>query len=100
MSTLADELLNDFGDSGSEGEQNGLHDEEEGFKQETNIHDNPVDMNIDTKLDDKGDIDMTDVTTWNVDDGRDIENLSFGHIHDVRSISTMRGTLDPILEVS
>ena len=100
MATLAEELLNDFGDSGSEGEQNEFHDEEAEFKRETNGHDNSINMDLDAKIEDEDDADMKDSTIANSDDEKDIENISFGHVHDVRAISTMRTTLDPVLEVS
>ena len=100
MATLADELLNDFGDSGSEGDQNEFHDEEAEFKQKTNGHHNSVDVDMDTKLEDEDDADMKDGIAGTSDDEKDIENVSFGHVHVVRAISTMRTTLDPVLEVS
>ena len=95
MSTLADELLNDFGDSGSEDEQqNGL---ESQTKTKSNGHHGGLDVDMD-----EADGDDTSVTSDQIKDidEDNIENLKLGHIQDVRSISKLRGTLEPILEVS
>ena len=95
MSTLADELLNDFGDSGSEDEQQ--NDLDTQIKIKSNGYHDGLDVDMD-----EADIDDDFVTsdqTKDIDED-DIENVELGHIQDVRSISTLRGTLEPILEVS
>lgn len=87
MATLADELLNDFEDSGSEV---GLDD-------------------VQLKDQDEGDGDdgATSILPENVDEGdndeegqEQIEKTQFKGVADVRSVARLMETLRPILEVS
>lgn len=87
MSTLADELLNDFEDSGSEGEQN-----EEGEEEAAQG------MELD------GDEEEVDEEMVEVEDEEEaktkVEKMQLGHVNDVRSVAGLMKTLEPVLEVS
>ena len=115
MASLADELLNDFEDSGSEnGEQNGFMDDDA---------EAPSDLGIQRNHDD-----MKEVPSMELDDdeeepeeaeeelaakgGKDeamedeeetkakVEKLKLGGVEDVRSVAGLMKQLQPVLEVS
>lgn len=107
MSTLADELLNDFEDSGSEGEpeNDDLLPEADGPAPTTNG--NGATMELDGDEEDvEEDEDMTgtgDVAD-EVDDEETtkakVEKMQLGGVDDVRSVAGLMKTLEPVLEVS
>ena len=107
MSTLADELLNDFEDSGSEGEpENGdLFPEAEGHAPTTNGNGSTMELDGDEE-DVEEDEDMTG--TGNAIDVMDdeeatkakVEKMQLGGVDDVRSVAGLMTTLEPVLEVS
>lgn len=117
MATVADELLNDFEDSGSEGEeegdQNGFNDdiippvsEANGLRKPSDTGLEQGDMELD---DDEEEIDdeMEGGPTGAADEPEDeeeakarVEKLQLGGVNDVRSVASLMKTLDPILEVS
>lgn len=99
MSTVADELLNDFGSSGDEAEENdnGLlseeHQQENGDRDAMDVdgdkegseHEDANDMN------DTGDAEATKAK---------VEKMQLGAVKDVRSVASLMQTLEPVLEVS
>ena len=95
MSTVVDDLLNDFGSSGDEAEDaedNGLvqNEEEDGDRDAMEV-DGTVDQDeedIDKDLDDE------EATKAKV------EKMQLGGVKDVRSVASLMQTLQPILEVS
>lgn len=101
MATLADELLNDFEDSGSEGEQNAL--------EESTDANAPTDSNYPAekraaaleKFSPHAQLGMGDD-----EDGADdavetnIDRLELKGVNDVRSVAKLMQTLQPVLEVS
>lgn len=101
MSTVADDLLNDFGSSGDEAEDQ----ENDGL---TQTEDGPADrdanaMEVDGQQDDedeahlkKGDADADDPEATKAK----IEKMQLGAVKDVRSVASLMQTLEPILEVS
>jgi U4/U6 small nuclear ribonucleoprotein PRP31 len=115
MATLADELLNDFEDSGSESDrenQNSFQDGNEiiatpGNDAKPRVQ--AIDMEVDEEDDgDEEDIDMTDGRLLNqlenADDADEaknrVEEMQFGGISDARSVNTLKKSLEPVLEVS
>lgn len=88
MSTVADELLNDFGSSGDETEllENGL--------ETTTANDDG--MELDGGDGTAEDEDMEDEETAKAK----IEKMQFGTVKDVRSVAGLMATLGPILEVN
>ena len=112
MATLADELLNDFEDSGSEGEgekENGfLHEDDtketNGIKNEAHGAEVEVDMD---EGDDSEDEEMADEEALHGLKAADteeeakskVEKMQLGGVGDVRSVASLMKTLDPILEV-
>jgi len=117
MSTLADELLQDFEDSGSEGEgqQNGgLFADEDDSKAGLNGHASTLTgadgrgMELDG---DEEEVDedeemagMNDVAMDRPDDEEEakakVEKMQLGGVNDVRSVAGLMKTLEPVLEVS
>ncbi|OAA43029.1 pre-mRNA splicing factor [Beauveria brongniartii RCEF 3172] len=81
MSTVADELLNDFGSSGDEAEEveNGL--------QTTTVDAMDVDVGEDQAEEDSEEASKAR-----------IEKMQFGAVKDVRSVASLMATLEPILE--
>ena len=111
MSTLADELLNDFEDSGSEGEG----EKEDGFLQDESVPlANGVEPTNGVKMDlDESDGDDDDEATAeaagvkDLDDADDaeeakakVEKMDLHAVDDVRSVAGLMKTLEPVLEVS
>ena len=120
MSTLADDLLNDFADSGSEGEgeqQNGLRQDEvtppasgivNGHSRKSTSRDQNGGMELDDDEEEVGDEDeeMMNADALKVDDVEDeeeakakVEKLQLGGVNDVRSVAGLMKTLEPVLEV-
>lgn len=114
MSTLADELLNDFEDSGSEGEeQNGglfADDSDRGINGVTSK--NSYGSNGGMELDgDEEEVDE-DEEMMGVNDGlmedvegeeemkAKVEKMQLRGVDDVRSVAGLMRTLEPVLEVS
>jgi U4/U6 small nuclear ribonucleoprotein PRP31 len=115
MSTLADELLQDFEDSGSEGgeEQNdGLFPENEESKNGLNGHADALSgatgrMELDG---DEEEVDEDQEMAGLNDSGVDVEDeeetkakvekMELGGVDDVRSVARLMKTLEPVLEVS
>ena len=120
MSTLADDLLNDFADSGSEGEgeqQNGLLQDEatppasgilNGHPRKSTSIDQDGGMELDDDEEEVGDEDeeMTNGDALKVDDVEDeeeakakVEKMQLGGVNDVRNVAGLMKTLEPVLEV-
>ncbi|CAL3963832.1 unnamed protein product [Diplocarpon coronariae] len=111
MSTLADELLQDFEDSGSDGEgqNDGLFPDNQDAKDGLNGHATNPGANGTMELDgDEEEVDedeaMGDVadTGLDVEDEEEIkakvEKMALGGVDDVRSVARLMKTLDPVLE--
>lgn len=111
MSTLADELLNDFEDSGSEGEG-----QENGFLQDgaspaaTNddthvagnsmvLDDDEEEVNEDEAMDGA----PANAAAMDVEDEEEakakVEKMQLGSVSDVRSVAGLMKTLEPVLQV-
>ncbi|RDA92311.1 hypothetical protein CP533_3266 [Ophiocordyceps camponoti-saundersi (nom. inval.)] len=101
MSTIVDELLNDFGDSGDEAE---AHDNLE--QPEPSETDNQQDGNA---MDMDGGEDDTEMMDGHASNGRReledaeatkarVEKMQLGAVKDVRSVAVLMQTLEPILE--
>lgn len=120
MSTLADDLLNDFADSGSEDEgeqQNGLLQDEasppangivNGHSRKSTSIDQDGGMELDDDEEEVEDEDeeMMNADTLKVDDIQDeeeakakVEKMQLGAVNDVRSVAGLMKTLEPVLEV-
>ena len=111
MSTLADELLNDFEDSGSEGND----DQQNGFLQDgpsppaANGHHTPAgSMVLDgdeehVDSDDEMEGMQGDGGVADVEDEEEakakVEKMQLGGVNDVRSVAGLMKTLEPVLEV-
>jgi U4/U6 small nuclear ribonucleoprotein PRP31 len=111
MSTLADELLQDFEDSGSEGEEqpNGelFPETDEAKSTGLNGHATNGGMELDGDEEDVGeDEEMAGVNdaAKDVEDEEEtkakIEKMQLGGVDDVRSVAGLMKNLEPILEVS
>ena len=117
MSTLADELLQDFEDSGSDGgeEQNdGLFPDSEELKNGTNGHATGLSgANGGMELDgDEEEVEEDDEMGGVSDSGVDVdvedeeetmakvEKMDLGGVDDVRSVARLMKILEPVLEVS
>lgn len=118
MSTLADELLNDFEDSGSDGEADRfLHDEPSSpqpsaAKQSSTLNGSSEGIIMD--VDEEEDDDEEDMEMGNVgsrvsdsvepaDDEEEakakVEKMHLGGVSDVRNVAGLMKTLEPVLEV-
>ncbi|KAI9797626.1 MAG: U4/U6-U5 snRNP complex subunit prp31 [Piccolia ochrophora] len=121
MSTLADELLQDFGDSGSEGEESTsrdfLKDDEptsngltKGSRRKNQYTDHDGGMELDgdeEEVDEQGDAmetaEVTNGTALEADDDEDeakakVEKMQLGRVDDVRSVAGLMKTLEPVLK--
>ena len=104
MSTLADDLLKDFEDSGSE---NAEQDEEPqdgtSTPPTTNGH-SPDGMILDDDEEGSGDEDEAMGDLKDADDEDEakakVEKMKLGGVSDVRSVAGLMKTLEPVLEVS
>ena len=112
MSTLADELLQDFEDSGSE---NGEQQDGESFDNDEGLHAaktsilraNDESMELDGDEEEVGeDEEMGGLNDSGIDveDEEDakakVEKMDLGAVDDVRSVAKLMKTLEPVLEVS
>jgi len=109
MSTLADELLNDFEDSGSEGEGEKEEQENGGlFPDNENRASHLIKENGGMELDgDEEDVDeeMAEMNTKDdIEDEEEtkakVEKMHLGDVDDVRSVAGLMKKLEPILKVS
>lgn len=121
MSTLADELLNDFEDSASDGEadrQNGFHHDAPsppsgatfGHRQSTSANGSAGVMVLDVDEEDDEDEEMTNgdmLASGTLEDAEDeeeakakVEKMQLGGINDVRNVAGLMKTLEPVLQVS
>ena len=120
MSTLADELLQDFEDSGSEGADQGYDLIEEGPRINGGVsgnrrkanytdHDGEMMLDGDEEAMDTGDEGTNGVKTTaealSDDDDEEaakakVEKMQLGGVTDVRSVAGLMETLEPVLEVS
>ena len=112
MSTLADELLNDFEDSGSEGEgekQNGFFQDStspppSGLVNGYAKTNGALVMADDAEDEDEEDDEMVDNTgVGNAEDEEEtkakVEKMQLGGVSDVRTVAGLMKTLEPVLEV-
>ena len=113
MSTLADELLNDFGDSDSDRED----EQQNGFLQDDTAPATngsrklPAGAEMDVDEEDESDEDeetlngnVTDSNTLEAADDEEeakakVEKMQLGGVNDVRSVAGLMKTLEPVLEV-
>ena len=112
MSTLADELLNDFEDSGSDGGEEG----QDGFLQNgqsppaTNGHAHAPEGSMildgdEEEMDDDEDMDAgsAQAPAADVEDEEEakakVEKMQLGGVNDVRSVAGLMKTLEPVLQV-
>lgn len=112
MSTLADELLNDFEDSGSEGEdaqQNGFLQDGASPPATNGLTTAPQGAMIldgdEEEVDEDGAMDgaPANEAVADVDDEEEakakVEKMQLGGVNDVRSVAGLMSTLDPVLQV-
>ena len=115
MSTLADELLQDFEDSGSDGEEqqnDGLFPDDAESKNGLNGHATSIsgaigNMELDgdeEEVDEDADMAGVSDTAVDVEDEEEtkakVEKMDLGGVDDVRSVAKLMKTLEPVLEVS
>jgi U4/U6 small nuclear ribonucleoprotein PRP31 len=102
MSTVADDLLNDFGSSGDEADE--LENDGLVLAEKTTNGDRDA---MDVDEDDENEEASDDETSGAMKDMEDteatkakVEKMQFGAVKDVRSVASLMQTLEPILEVS
>ncbi|KAH7160191.1 hypothetical protein B0J13DRAFT_123373 [Dactylonectria estremocensis] len=102
MTTVADDLLNDFGSSGDEAEDaenNGLIQEEEEShgddRDAMDVDDGAADE--DDLLDKKAENDLIDVEDAEATKAK-VEKMQLGAVKDVRSVASLMQTMEPVLE--
>jgi U4/U6 small nuclear ribonucleoprotein PRP31 len=108
MSTLADELLNDFEDSGDENEDRGLQDDDQanGTNGHSYDHDNvgsPVGAENDETMEDveeDEDVAREDMMEDEDETKAKVEKMHLGAVRDVRSVAGLMKILQPVLDVS
>ncbi|KAG8525545.1 uncharacterized protein KY384_009189 [Bacidia gigantensis] len=107
MSTLADELLNDFEDSGSEREeedQNGTLDNDATPPTNGAHPDGSMVLDGDEEEPDDEGMSIEERNVANAENEEDakakVEKMQFGGVNDVRNVASLTKTLEPILEVS
>jgi U4/U6 small nuclear ribonucleoprotein PRP31 len=115
MASLADELLNDFDDSGSEnGEQHGFLDDDSeqlgdlGIQRDHDDMDERPSMELDGDEEEPEDAEEELVANGNkgevMDDEEEtkakVEKMKLGGVEDVRSVAGLMKQLQPVLEVS
>lgn len=101
MSTVADDLLNDFGSSGDEAEE--LENDGLVLTEKTTNGDRDV-MDVDDDEDEGASDDeaagaMNDMEDTEATKAK-VEKMQLGAVKDVRSVASLMQTLEPILEVS
>ncbi|KAG6065159.1 hypothetical protein E4U32_007711 [Claviceps aff. humidiphila group G2b] len=99
MSTVADELLNDFGSSGDEAEE---HDNGGLIRDEAHKNGDFDAMDIDGENEDESDDaaeggEMKDAEDTEATKAK-VEKMQLGAVKDVRSVASLMATLEPILE--
>lgn len=100
MSTVADELLNDFGSSGDEAEEtqnDGLIRDEAYQNGDRDAMD--VDGEDNDESDEAEDGDLKDAEDTEATKAK-VEKMQLGAVKDVRSVASLMATLEPVLEVS
>lgn len=128
MATIADELLNDFGDSDDDNDENGNENENGNSNEFLVVHGDGVEdvltgavegkgkgEKTDMELDDENDEDENDdddkdenapshLTTDTAEDAEEakarVEKMALHHVSDVRTVAGLMKQLDPLLEVS
>ncbi|KAH6685225.1 Prp31 C terminal domain-containing protein [Plectosphaerella plurivora] len=102
MSTLADELLQDFEDSGSEAGDDNLQDEANGLIDATDAVANgggADSMDIDGGESDNEDSDLASGILGETDETKaKVEKMELGGVDDVRSVASLMQTLEPVLQ--
>ncbi|KAI1010100.1 hypothetical protein LB504_012373 [Fusarium proliferatum] len=99
MSTVADDLLNDFGSSGDEAEEelnDGLIKDEEATGNRDAMQ---LDGDAETRDDEDSDEGMNDREDSEATKVK-VEKMQLGGVKDVRSVANLMQTLEPVLEVS
>jgi U4/U6 small nuclear ribonucleoprotein PRP31 len=106
MSTLADELLQDFEDSGSEGEEqqnDGLFPDDESSATKNGLNAMELDGDEEDVEEDEEMAGMNEVAK-DVEDEEEtkakVEKMQLGGVDDVRSVAGLMKTLEPVLQVS
>ena len=112
MSTLAEELLQDFEDSGSEGEEQqneNLFSNNEDSKSRLNGHSEGANGSMELDGDEE-EVDQDEemvgahLSELDVEDEEEtkakVEKMQLGGVDDVRSVAGLMKTLEPVLEVS
>ncbi|KAF4829426.1 Pre-mRNA-processing factor 31 [Colletotrichum tropicale] len=112
MATLAEELFNDFADSGSEADETQQDGDDAlglDLAHQTVNHSSSNDMDLDAD-DSEADADddvMAGVSKGTVDTVEDaedakskVEKMQLGGVSDVRSVASLMQTLEPVIEVS
>ena len=115
MSTLADELLQDFEDSGSDGEEQqdgGLFPDTEDAKSglngratATSVAHGSMELDGDEEaIDEDEEMVGAQMSELDVEDEEEtkakVEKMQMGGVDDVRSVAGLMKTLEPVLEVS
>src|SRR5438045_4331137 len=112
MATLADELLQDFEDSGSEDEEQqsgGLFPDDDASKAGLALSPKRADdgMELDEDDEENGDEEMAGMNgpaAQSVEDEEEakarVEKMQLKGVNDVRSVAGLMKTLEPVLEVS
>jgi U4/U6 small nuclear ribonucleoprotein PRP31 len=103
MSTLADELLQDFEDSGSEAGDDNLQDEANGLIDAPSAVANgggADSMDIDGGESGDEDSDLNTGILGGEDETKaKVEKMELGGVDDVRSVASLMQTLEPVLQV-
>ena len=110
MASLADELLNDFEDSGDENEEqtNGFHDgdEEDHAGRQQHIPGQVLRDGDEEEMEDaEEEVAASETTAIEAADDEEetkakVEKMRLGGVRDVRSVAGLMKTLEPVLEVS
>jgi U4/U6 small nuclear ribonucleoprotein PRP31 len=101
MSTDADDLLNDFGSSGDEAEEeknDGLVNDQEANR-DRDRDAMELDRDAEAKDDDDSDAELNDRDDSEATKVK-VEKMQLGGVKDVRSVASLMQTLEPVLEVS
>lgn len=105
MSTVADDLLNDFGSSGDEAEE--LANDGLVLTEKTTTNGDRDAMDVDDDDDNNNDEGSEDEAAAAMDGMEDteatkakVEKMQLGAVKDVRSVASLMQTLEPVLEVS
>lgn len=94
MSTVADDLLNDFGSSGDEASD---HEQQDDNPVETATNGNHDSMDVDGQENNSKDGGSDDEDG---DEMKNVDKMQLGGVNDVRSVAKLMETLTPVLEVS